>query len=822
MRDRSPLRLIAVFVSILVVTGTIPAAAVGAYTDNPVEPREAVSAGFQDVSSNIEVWDRAALPLRIDSDNGDTVVGNVDQQVSIEQLNIDRARLDTGDIAVYDDQATLDLEFESKTFASTGQFANQDAQLIAAHIDGSSGQTDALDSNSPATANQLLSLLTAEGAEFDLVENYGTLDGNGELTGSYDLGDENQGPGFYVFFLVQDYDQEAGTWGVTDSGFEESNGDLSVSGDARVLGLDTAMVHEESSSATPEQQSYAAGSDVTFDVDGDEGDATTHAIVVYDEEEFEGRDVITEIDGNLNGDLSADQVTVRREIESVRGVASVQSSLDTPGVGALGDSRVSGVFSGAQLVEFVADQAGADDPLDETTDDSMTLDASVTVAPNTNGEGVRVGTLSEWEPGEYTYVHIASGGDSEITTTSGTVTITEPEDANPGLSKMLEGERGTVFQMPPGGSVTELGLEFGSEVSGMVTVSERESAPEDSLNAQEGVEDPVYLDITAPNGEGETVITATFQKSSLDGLDPNDLSLWNYRDGQWVELETTLLSETDSTVTLRAVTDSFSPFALGESVDTSDGSSPSESVTTDGDSSDSDIEALLRTSLDGVSSGEFSVGDGSDVLQGVSMEFDGESSGDLVIREFDRPAGYTDYEGETDEILTVVDLEPPTDVRYDSGSVTFELKQSALDSLDVSADGLQIQAYDTSSGSWETLDTEVIASDDETATLRADVSDFGTYVISRAPAQQQTTATPTETATPDDTATETATEAPAAEEETATAEPEMETETDVPQASGSDESSTETTSTEFPGLGITVTIVAFVMTLLALGRRRLE
>jgi hypothetical protein len=817
MRDRSPLRLIAVFVSILVVTGTIPAAAVGAYADNPVEPREAVSAGFQDVSSNIEVWDRAALPLRLDSDNGDTVVGNVDQQVSIEQLNIDRARLDTGDIAVYDDQATLDLEFESKTFASTGQFANQDAQLIAAHIDASSGQTDALDSNSPATANQLLSLLTAEGAEFDLVENYGTLDGNGELTGSYDLADENQGAGFYVFFLVQDYDQEAGTWGVTDSGFEETNGDLSVSGDARVLGLDTAMVHEESSSATPEQETYAAGSDVTFDVNGDEGDATTHAIVVYDEEEFEGRDVITEIDGDLNGDLSADQVTVRREIESVRGVASVQSPLGTPGVGALGDARVSGVFSGAQLVEFVADQANAEDPLDETTDDSMTLDASVTVAPNTNGEGVRVGTLSEWEPGEYTYVHIASGGDSELTTTSGTVTITEPEEGDQGLNKMLEGERGAVFQMPPGGSVTELGLEFGSEVSGMVTVSERESAPGDSLNGQEGVEDPVYLDISAPNGEGETIITATFRKSSLDGLDPNDLSLWNYRDGEWVQLETTLISETDSTVTYRAVTDRFSPFALGESVD---GSSPGESVTTDGDSSDSDIEALLRTSLDGVSSGTFTVGDGSDVLQGVSMEFDGESSGDLVIREFDRPAGYTDYEGEHDGILTVVDLQPPTDVRYDSGSVTFEVKQSALDSLGVSADGLQIQAYDTSSGSWDTLETEVVASDDETATLRADVSDFGTYVISRAPAKQQTTATPTATATPDD--TETATETPAAAEETATAEPEMETETAVPEASESDESSTATTSTEFPGLGITVTVVAFVMALLALGRRRLD
>lgn len=814
MRNNSPVRLIVVIVSVLVVSGTIPTAAVGAFADDPIEPREAISGdGFQDVSDNVEVWDRAALPLRVDSDDAETKVQSVDQMVSIGSMNIDRARLDMDEITVYDDEAELTLEFQSKTFASTGDFAGQDAQLLAAHVEGNNPAIrDALNSESPATARPLLGLLTSEGVTFDLVENYGSLDSNGELTGEYDLADENEGPGFYVFFLVQDYDEQAQTWGVTDSGFEESNGDLSVSGDGRVLGVDTALVHGEESTASPQSQTYAAGSDVTFDVAGDEGD-TTHAVVVYDEEEFANRDVITEIDGELDGDVDASQVTVRREIGAVNGVAAIDGPSNVPGIGSIGDGRVSGVFSGARLIEFVAEQANVEEPLDATTDDPVTLDASVTVTQNGD---VAVETLPDWDPGQYRYLHIAVHDEtSEITTTSGSVTITSAKAA----SRNLNGERETTLTMPSGSSVSELDFQFSGPISGTVTVSERDVPPSEvaSLNQQENVRDPVYLDISAPNDAGETTITATVQKSSLDGIDPSDLSLWHNEDGSWVELDTTVVSQTGTTVTIRAVTPGFSSFAIGES---SQSSVVQPSGDTDGDGGD---DALLRQSLDGVSSVDLTIGDASETLQRVSMSFSGQTSGEVTIREFDRPTAYTDYPRDDDVILTVVDLQPPSDVRYDEGTVTFELTQSALESHGVSADELQIERYDSSTG-WETLETEVVSSDDEIVTLRTDVPDFGTYVISTTAAQQVTatpTATPTETEAPVSTAA--ATEEPADETEATTDEPDSEAQaTETAGAAAEEEAATETTETQFPGLGITVTLVAFVMAVLALLRRRLD
>jgi hypothetical protein len=815
-----------VTVSLLVVAATVPIGAAGVFGAEATEPRQAISGpDFVDASDDIEVWNRAALPLRVDPSTGDTRIKNLDPKVSISSLNVDRARLDKDELAIHDDETELRLRFQSKTFASTGEFGGQDVQLLAAHVEeDTQAARELLAARSSITASEALDLLTKQNlnsnVHFDLVEDYGTLNGNGELpNGRYDLTDEDRGAGLYVFFVVQDYDSGADSWGVTDGGFEETNGDIDVTSKSRVLGIDTATVHQQEASAEPTEPVYTAGEDITFDVDAEQDDGdVTHSIVLYDPNNFENRELIIEIDGDLDENIQADQVTTRREIEAVNGVAKIEGSPSVLGVGNLQDGRVSGVTDGAALVDFVAEQANSPTPISETTADPVTLDASVTVTRDSDEAQVTVETLPDWEPGNYKYVYLATGEDSsEITSTQGSIAITPQNGAFTTLSDQSE----AFLQMPPGTNLVSIEFRFSQVVSGDLSVTELSGPPSNvpSVTDQASVEDLVYFDISAPSTTGPTTLNATFKKSSLQGLDPNEVALWHYDNGQWVELETTVVSETPTTVTVSAVTDGFSPFALAESADTTTVTPPDGDADDDGDDDDPINPPLFTVTdqLTGVTSAELTIGDESETVQRVLMEFSGRTGGQVRVREYARPGASTQYPRDSDVVLTVLDLEPPTNVRYDSGTVTFELKQSVLDSLGVSAEDLQIERYDTSTGEWETLETEVVGTSGDTVTIRADVPDFGTYVISTRPVEPQVTETatptptPTATPTPTPTATETPTSTPGTTETPDTPE-------ETPEETGTQ--ATETTSTQFPGLGIVATLVAFVLALLAIGRRR--
>ncbi|WP_380677871.1 hypothetical protein [Salinigranum sp. GCM10025319] len=561
-------KVISLIVVMFVVAGAATGGVAGSADTGPVDPRAAVSGDdFRNATSNVEVWDRGALPLRVSPDDAATSVGNVNAFVNVEALGTGDVPVDRDRQTVYDAGSTLDVTFESKLGADTTRFGGQNVQLLVARLDEDSPAAERLiDGTSATMASQAAMLYDEEyanaNASFRLVS-AGVTDTDGEVTVDYDLASDGRGPGIYAFFLVQDYDATTGSWGATDGGFEVTGDELRIESHGRVLGVDTTLVQERGATASPSQSVYTAGDDLTFTVDAERSGgsgATTHALVVYDQSTYESARVVTEVSGDVSGRISPDQVTVRRQIASVNGVSAVDRTrlFDTV---TLNNGRVARFGSGLSTVDFVAEQLRSDDPLDETTDVTTTLDGSVTVTQGDDAETLTVGTHANWSTGTYRYVYIASGADaSEVTTTTGTVQIEQPTTGSASIS----GDTATVT-MPSGGAIvsTEFAFPAGTNADGEVRVTER-STPPAGAGTVSTAGRSIYADFEVPAAVEDTgaTLTVTVRKSALDGTDPASFSVWHHSDGQWNELGTSIASETPTTVSYTVVVDGFSPFAV--------------------------------------------------------------------------------------------------------------------------------------------------------------------------------------------------------------------------------------------------------------------
>lgn len=574
-------KIISVIVVVFVVTGATTGGVAGATDADPVEPRAVSGDDFRNATANVEVWDRSALPLRTNPDDAATSIGNANAFVNVETLGTGDVPVDRDRQTVYDADSTLDVAFESKLGADTTRFGGQNVQLLVARLDDDSPAAERLiDGTSATMASQATMLYDEESANanasFRLVS-AGATDTDGEVTVDYDLASDGRGPGIYVFFLVQDYDAATGSWGATDGGFEVTGDELSIESHGRVLGVDATLVQERGATASASQSVYTAGDDLTFTVDAERNGGsggTTHSLVVYDQSTYESARVVTEVSGDVNGRISPDQVTVRRQIASVNGVSAVDRTrlFDTV---TLNNGRVARFGSGLSTVDFVAEQLRSDDPLDETTDVTTTLDGSVTVTQGDDAETLTVGTNANWSTGTYRYVYVASGADaSEVTTTTGTVRIERPTTGSASIS----GDTATVT-MPSGGAIvsTDFAFPAGTNADGEVSVTERPTPPA-GAGTVSTVGRSIYADFDVPAAVKDTgaTLTVTVRKSALDGTDPASFAVWHHSDGKWNELGTSIASETSTTVSYTVVVDGFSPFAValatpGSGDDDSDG-----------------------------------------------------------------------------------------------------------------------------------------------------------------------------------------------------------------------------------------------------------
>jgi len=396
---------------------------------------------FLNASQNVSVWERAGLPLRINTENAATTIEGVNTEISSDETG--SVPLNKRTIGVFETGSTISLEFEERTGAGTDQFNGQTVQLVAARV---SDNPDTSNLNESAS-NEAMNLTTSEALERLLSQNRTasqvnrnftfTVADSGEIqNGAITTEFEPNEPGTYAFMLVT---SESGGEAVS-----ETNGNLSLTDDAEILGVDAAPVQSATASATPSDDTIAPGENVTFDLDSNLADEQTgHAVMVYNESVLSDQTITIDVEGDLDafvensidGNVSGDDVSIDHSIDAVDGVAQIEDGTNVMGV-TLENRTEQRTVSLPGLIEFLANESGQEAPETISTGD-VVLNASVSTALTEGNQAeLDVGTTANWTEGSYTYVYIATNETGDFSTDKGEVTVENISEPEPELDEV--------------------------------------------------------------------------------------------------------------------------------------------------------------------------------------------------------------------------------------------------------------------------------------------------------------------------------------------------------------------------------------------------
>jgi hypothetical protein len=562
---------------------------------------------------------------------------------------------------------------------------------------------------SNVTTNEAVNLLLAQNLSSEEAnENFtfyapepGQIDSNGAASFSF----TPDKPGQYAFVLVASDNGDA---------VSVTQGNISLSGDAQVLGVDGAPVQKAQATASAQNDPVDPGENITFDVDSNlNANEVNHTIVVFDEDELRDQSSTVTIHDAIDSDLTADNVTVDHSVKSVDGVARVENGAQVMGVD-LSDGTVSRSVTIASIIDFLANETNQTAP-DSTATGDVVLNASTTsVVDKPSSTTVDVGTSENWTNGTYTYVYIASTNNtSEFSTTKGTVTVGKPKDVQLSISVNRTNVKvGQAFEL------TVIRSDDGTPVSGATVTINGETITTSNGKA-----------VVHPSTAGDHTITATKPSTSTE----------NY------------LKATRTLSVAAAATDDDDDDGGGGGGQGggSDGGSADPIPTNDGATvnfRDTVGGKPLSVQVPNVASEQAAV---------TGMEITTTFSERRFRVEFTKPqadpaggAPALDAKsGQAVNYFTAVAI-GLSDDRIDSVTFTFTLADSLIPD-DRSKDDVRLYRY--VDGEWVTLETTHVGGNE----YRAESPGFTTYAIGFAPAQQATdTATPTPTATATATATD--------------------------------------------------------------------
>ncbi|KPN32314.1 putative surface domain protein [Halolamina pelagica] len=426
--------------ALLVLSATAPGAVagVGATADaqsasfSTTDADFVAADSFVNTSQNVSVWERAALPLRVDTSTATTTVEGPTTQIYTDETGLAPINKDT--VGVFEPGSTITLEFNRRVGAGTDQFDGQNVQLVAARVSDNPNTSNLNTSATMGlTANEALDRLFAQNRTASevnrnftfTVADTGTIDSEGTVTTSFTPSE----PGAYALMLV-----------ASDSGqaVSVSNGNASISEDVRILGVDAAPVQAASATATPQQETIDPGENVTFDVNSNLADErTSHTVVLVNESVLAGEETTINYDGDLdtltaNGfdaNNTADNVTIEHSIDAIDGVARVDSDSQVMGIN-LADRSRSGTVGLPALIEFLATESNVNEPATSSTGDTVLNASTTSVVTESGSTTLEVGTSKNWTNGTYEYVYVASTNDTnEFSTAKGNITVgTEPRE----------------------------------------------------------------------------------------------------------------------------------------------------------------------------------------------------------------------------------------------------------------------------------------------------------------------------------------------------------------------------------------------------------
>mgnify|MGYP006278351923 FL=1 len=778
-------RGLALFLSSLMVLSVLGAGVVVAQ-DNPSEIDDSQVFNVTN-DGQIKGWERAAYPLRTDDTDAATQIrppkGDEVDESGVYGERVDNITQDDdvgpgasliryygetpNPIGVHQSGENVTIEFDQGD-ALTDNLDNQsNVQFVAARLtpqddkgvpDTTQGAIDLFSSIENANAN----------ASFEVLKTNTSLDANGEAT----ISNTFDTPGNYVIFAAVKESQS--------NGFQaDPSGNITVDGDMVIIGMDQLAIQKGATTVNSISPSNPnPGDNLTFDISASNiSQPATHAVALYNASTFENSrfDVVVN-DSELGNDLGTDDIQLEHSIGGVNGVADVAPETTVNGQN-LSDGRISQPVGAANIIDFLAEEAGTDDPNTHSitnggasTSETETIDASVTVVNGENtGTSVTVETLENFSPGDYRYIVLSTPDDDEqnMSTTTGTVTLESGSSGGGGDDDNNTGDGDDDNNTGGGGggggggaapspsaefditdaTINETVIQSGDTVGVNVTIENTGDADGefDARLTTRGVTlDEQTVDID--EGASETVrLTNTFTESGAYNLKINN----------------------DFEIGLVLVDVEPAEVAVNETRQLAD---------------EAPDRPGLRVSFRNVSV--------------TNITFSNENAtGNVSIEDLTRvPRNITQPEGKAVQSSRIT---VPESERNRSATVQMRVNASQLSKFNASAEDLVITRYNDTSEEWEELNTSVVTSSNESVLLEAETPGFSLFAVT-APEEEETTPTPTDM-TPTPTETDTTDDIT----------------TDTP-----DDTPTETDSEELPGFGAVVALIALLAAALLAMRRQ--
>jgi len=187
-------------------------------------------------------------------------------------------------------------------------------------------------------------------------------------------------------------------------GFATDGDSLRADNDVTVVGMDGALVHDTASTVEPVSDRVAPGEEAAFHVDSTiEADNVTHGLVVYRQSELVSQRATATLEGDLDRNLSTDQLTVETTLDRVEGTTTTSDDASLFGVD-LSDER----FAFPMTLDGLFDVVVTESRSGRGQGQENVLHASMTVVEGGPDGVLAVQTGDDWPNGDYRVVHVAT------------------------------------------------------------------------------------------------------------------------------------------------------------------------------------------------------------------------------------------------------------------------------------------------------------------------------------------------------------------------------------------------------------------------------
>lgn len=606
----------AIILSAIMVVSVVAVPAFGASigAGAMVDDGGSLEATEYEFSENISVWENSVFPLRVHGDNASTTVPGSTLEVEDESQDA-KAGLDKDIMYVYDTGDTISLSLEEKDEAVLTDFEDEPATLIVGKVKQNGGS-----SQIPTTLGNLQNLNNLETANgnitFTETLDAGTIPSSGVL----DTGFTPDTPGAYVVLLATG---ETDTFDIDNDGNLSANSDTTIvgmdstlvqSGQSTVSDIPEEVVDSEPASFTldTDANGQVNHSIVLYHEDTMTGSTTTIRVDEVSTDIDTGNVTLDLTLGEVNGDIDVNETSVNGQtLEAIR-----QSGTFTS------EQVVETLIDRANETN----DDNFEQPTVEAGDGTLDL-SMATRTNESGEITVSLPTFENWSTGEYRWVHVAGnenalytdtgtltvkeskddttdGGDEDDSTDDGdTDDGTDDGDDDDGDTAPGGGTGGGGSGgAPPAQNVVTI-----DQATNEVVISIQNPAREDTITVdlpEQAVagngyglskmdvalatDSDVQLNVTPTRPQGtperanalgylnvehavpeSDVGTVTFgfsvDASVLDerDVDPGDVSLYRYHDGEWNELETAHLAEVNGSHEFTATSPGLSVFAIG-------------------------------------------------------------------------------------------------------------------------------------------------------------------------------------------------------------------------------------------------------------------